>query len=332
MTFRPWQVLGRALAILALATAAGHAPAQQVKLGEGSVVTAVTSLRPGEFIWVPQVAPKGPLLLVVNLKNQRAMLYRNGVPIGATTVSTGRPGYETPTGVFTILQKQVEHYSRTYDNAPMPYMHRLTWKGVALHAGNLPGHPASHGCIRLPAGFAKLLYGVSTLGMTVVIMDGAETPRMAPAPQLVRLPTQPSPSAEPIEWQPDRSPSGPVSIIVSAADQRAVVLRYGVQIGAAKVTIEGPVSGTWAYALRDGDGSGHRWVRLSLGSPDRPEAVADDEWSRFQVPDEFRRAVASVVEPGTTIVVTSDSLAAGATGAAVTVADDQPPPSDGGSP
>ena len=109
------------------------------------------------------------MLLVVNVKTQRAVLFRNGVPIGATTISTGRPGYRTPTGAFTILQKQVEHYSSKYDNAPMPYMQRLTWYGVALHAGNLPGYPASHGCIRLPAGFAKLLYGVTRLGTPVVI-------------------------------------------------------------------------------------------------------------------------------------------------------------------
>jgi lipoprotein-anchoring transpeptidase ErfK/SrfK len=108
-------------------------------------------------------------MLVIDLSKQRAMLYRNGVPIAASTVSTGRRGRETPRGVFTILQKKVVHRSRTYDDAPMPYMQRLTWKGVAMHAGRLPGYPASHGCIRLPKGFAKRLYGVTKIGTPVMI-------------------------------------------------------------------------------------------------------------------------------------------------------------------
>ena len=90
----------------------------------------------------------------------------------ACTCSTGRPGHRTPAGVFVILEKDKNHHSSTYDNAPMPYMERLTWGGVALHAGNLPGYPASHGCVRLPLEFAKLLFGVTTLGTPVVMADG----------------------------------------------------------------------------------------------------------------------------------------------------------------
>ena len=142
------------------------------------------------------------MLLIVNLRTQRATLYRNGVPIGATTVSTGRPGHSTPTGVFTILQKQIEHYSSKYDSAPMPYMERITWYGVALHAGHLPGYPASHGCIRMPAGFAKLLYGVTGLGMTVVIADAAATPRVAPTPRLLSGEVADSGSAGAVVWTP----------------------------------------------------------------------------------------------------------------------------------
>jgi len=96
------------------------ASAQRVELGKGSVVQTVTSLKPGQYVWAPQIAPDGPMLLIVNLSTQRALLFRNGVPIGATTVSTGKTGHRTPTGVFTILQKQVVHHSSKYDNAPMP--------------------------------------------------------------------------------------------------------------------------------------------------------------------------------------------------------------------
>jgi hypothetical protein len=100
------------------------------------------------------------------------------VLVAGTTISTGSEGRETPLGNFTILEKQVYHRSRTYDDAPMPYMQRLTWKGVSMHAGDLPGYPASHGCIRLPKGFAKLLFGVTEVGTPVVITD-AEQERLA---------------------------------------------------------------------------------------------------------------------------------------------------------
>ena len=102
------------------------------------------------------------------------MVYRDGALIAATAISTGSLGRETPTGVFTILEKKVMHRSTTYDDAPMPYMQRLTSKGIAIHAGDLPGYPASHGCIRLPNEFAKLLYGVTEIGTQVMITDDTE--------------------------------------------------------------------------------------------------------------------------------------------------------------
>lgn len=284
------------------------ASAQQVDVSRGSVAEALEKLQPGQFAWVPEIAPRGPMLLIVNLKTQRAVLYRNGVPIGATTVSTGRPGRSTPTGVFTILEKQVIHHSSKYDNAPMPYMERLTWYGVALHAGHLPGYPASHGCIRMPKGFAKLLYGVTSLGMTVVIADVPSSPRVAPTPDIVAKPAA-ADGGGTVVWNPQKSPSGPVSVVVSAADQRAVVLRNGVVIGSAPVTIKGPVSGTWAYALRAIDASGQHWVRVDLSRGAASNAaVPREEWQRFTAPERFKADVAGIVEPGMTIVVTPDSL------------------------
>jgi hypothetical protein len=100
-------------------------------------------------------------------------VYRGGTRIGVSTISTGRPGHDTPPGVFTILQKQKMHRSTLYDDAPMPFMQRLTWDGIALHAGRLPGYPASHGCIRLPKAFAEALYGVTDHGGVVVVADDA---------------------------------------------------------------------------------------------------------------------------------------------------------------
>jgi lipoprotein-anchoring transpeptidase ErfK/SrfK len=301
------------LAFTAALLACAPASAQQVDLHSGSVVQTVATLHPGQFVWAPEVAPSGPMLLVVNVKTQRAVLFRNGVPIGATTISTGRPGYRTPTGAFTILQKQVEHYSSKYDNAPMPYMQRLTWYGVALHAGNLPGYPASHGCIRLPAGFAKLLFGVTRLGMTVVITDRAVTPRVAPTPEIVLNPAAATtPAADAVDWHPERSAEGPVSIIVSAPDRQAVVLRNGVVIGTGPVAVDGPVSGTWAYTLQSVDAAGQHWTRVDLSmQSEQDKQVPAQEWQRFHAPEAFRRSVAAILTPGTTVIVTPDSVRPG---------------------
>lgn len=309
--------IARTLRLLALALAFGAATrelrAQQVDVSSGSVVEIIAKLKAGQYVWAPEVAPQGPMLLIVNLKTQRAILYRNGVPIGATTVSTGKRGHDTPTGVFTILQKQLEHYSSKYDNAPMPYMQRLTWYGVALHAGHLPGYPASHGCIRMPAGFARLLYGQTSLGMTVVVADVPAAPRVAPTPAIVSDLSAVGGSEAQVSWNPEKSPAGPVSVVVSASDARAIVLRNGIIIGSAPVTVQGFVTGTWAYALRSIDANGQHWVRLQLsGTPAPDEQVTAAEWQRFTAPEAFKKAVAAIVEPGMTIVVTPDSLGAAA--------------------
>lgn len=125
------------------------------------------TLKVGDFRWQPNVAAAGAVNIVVDLDRQFAYVYRGGVLIGISTVSTGRDGHETPIGSFTILQKQVDHKSNLYHEASMPYMERLTWDGVALHAGGVPGYRESHGCVHLPVAFAKLLYGVTDIGATV---------------------------------------------------------------------------------------------------------------------------------------------------------------------
>jgi len=154
--------------------AAASAPAHPANHQDLSIAEKAARLKPGQYVWEPKGNSSGPLFLAISLTAQRVTVYRNGVPIAASTISTGDEGRETPTGMFTVLQKEIVHRSRTYGDAPMPYMQRLTWKGVAMHAGNLPGYAASHGCIRLPNGFAKLLYGVTQLGTPVMITDEAE--------------------------------------------------------------------------------------------------------------------------------------------------------------
>lgn len=130
-------------------------------------------LAPGDYRWEPSLAPDGPVNMVIDLTSQRAFVYRDGKLIGVSTISSGKPGHETPTGTFTVLEKQRDHHSNKYDDAPMPYMQRLTWDGVAMHGGHPRGHPASHGCIRLPMGFAAALFKEETRGMKVVITGRA---------------------------------------------------------------------------------------------------------------------------------------------------------------
>jgi len=158
------------VAVLALAASISvPGQAQQVERAERRVLDVARQLKNGQFVWAPELSPSGPLLMVVNLESQRAVLFRNGIPIGASTVSSGAEGHETPTGVFTILQKNIDHKSNLYNDAPMPYMQRLTWGGVALHAGNLPGYPQSHGCIRLPGDAARQLFREVPIGTVVTI-------------------------------------------------------------------------------------------------------------------------------------------------------------------
>jgi hypothetical protein len=120
--------------------------------------------------FVPGVA------IIVSIPDQLVHVYRGGARIGLSTCSTGKQGHSTPTGVFTILQKDKNHHSSTYNNAPMPNMNRLTWSGVALHAGNLPGYPSSHGCVRLPLKFSELLFTVTHVGTPVIIADDHSEP------------------------------------------------------------------------------------------------------------------------------------------------------------
>ena len=113
--------------------------------------------------------PGKPILAVVGLRQQKITVYDAEGPILQAPISSGRRGYETPAGVFTLLQKNKDHVSNLYDDAEMPFMQRLTWSGVALHAGALPGYRASHGCIRLPYGFAERLFDLTSVGTRVIV-------------------------------------------------------------------------------------------------------------------------------------------------------------------
>ncbi len=116
-----------------------------------------------------KTAPSGPLVAVVSLASQRIRVYGSDGLIAQSAVSTGRSGHRTPTGVFSVIQKRRYHESNIYSNAPMPWMQRLTWSGIALHGGVVPGHPASHGCIRLTYDFAPQMWTMTRTGARVIV-------------------------------------------------------------------------------------------------------------------------------------------------------------------
>jgi len=122
-------------------------------------------------------APNDPIQIVVSLEEQQMRVFRGAEQIAASNISSGKKGHDTPTGIFSILQKNRHHRSNIYSNAPMPFMQRLTWSGIALHASNsVPHHPASHGCVRMPHKFAGKLFKMATRGAHVVVEDNPQTP------------------------------------------------------------------------------------------------------------------------------------------------------------
>jgi lipoprotein-anchoring transpeptidase ErfK/SrfK len=147
---------------------------------------------------VKEETPKGELQIVVSIANQHVTLYADGSRVGQGPVSTGIPGKPTPTGVFSIIQKDRYHHSNLYSNAPMPFMERITWSGVALHEGPLPGYPASHGCIRMTHDFAVRLWGITKLGVRVIVAHSEVIPVAFAHPNLFKPMSKPadSPAAE----------------------------------------------------------------------------------------------------------------------------------------
>jgi hypothetical protein len=324
------KLLHIALAAIALscvlASANAKTPPTHTSTLGTSIRKAPADLKPGEYLWVPAVSPRGPVVMVVSLPEQRAYVYRNGVIIGATTVSTGKKGHETPTGVFTILQKNEDHYSNIYNNAPMPYMQRLTWSGVALHAGKLPGYPASHGCVRMPYEFAQKLFAETKTGLTVVVSAEEQFPGTVVHPGLVAPVTvagaavsEPS-IMQSIVWRPEASPEGPVTILLTNEDKRISVFRGGIEIGRAPFTLKDPnrkvtlhvltmLEPSVAGPLNPATGKPiPRWLMIS--GEEETTVTADRLLEVFNVPADFLRNAATVVGPGTTLVITQPAATA----------------------
>ena len=269
------------------------------------------TLKPGQYVWEPERAPEGPLLIVASITEQVAYVYRNGIRIARSSVSTGRPGHPTPTGVFTILEKEVHHTSSIYKGAEMPYMERVTWGGIALHAGDLPGYPDSHGCVRLPLEFSKLLFGVTMKGATVIIANTHSAPAATVHPGLFF--SQSGQESEPInagqfDWNPDKSPTGPVSVIVSSADKTVYVYRNGVEIGRAGIPnpqVVGPLNDLVFSTLQGTDADGRlRWAEVTATGKSKSNENIFLASQKSGLPAAFLDQAKAIMTPGATLIFT----------------------------
>ncbi len=316
------------------------------------VTTPVDALKPGEWVWYADTVPEGPMLLMVSITQQKAYLYRNGIRIGASTVSTGKKGHDTPTGVFTILQKNKDHKSNLYNGAggkpsPMPYMQRLTWDGIALHSGNLPGYPASHGCVRMPDGFSKRLFAETNLGMTVIVSnDKIASPENLVDPSVFAqsmdskgkvVAVEPLSDYEDYRWQPEKSLFGPVTVLISTKNQLVIALRNGIEIGRSKIGVVGKEAfGSQAYVVLEGVSAEKsrivpnqmelNWMRVNVPGNAAQTIVSGldpNSIRRIVVPVDFARLVYNELQPGSSLLLTDEDINLDATTQGITVLSDE---------
>ncbi len=257
----------------------------------------------------------GPLQIVVSVARQRVVLFHDGKPVAEGRVSTGVAEHPTPMGVFSVISKARYHESNIYSGAPMPYMHRITWSGIALHEGQLPGRPASHGCIRLSGEFAQKLFRVSKLGARVVITRDAVAPVEVPGLKLFvpreaePLPpnlegqiasTEKTPPVSDLSAVAASSPAAPagaknnaaVQVLVSRKDGKLYVRQGFTPLFDTPVKIAAPEKpwGTHVFTMMEKKGDGVRWTSLTVPSgfvaePDRRKGrkMSAKETERYEL-------------------------------------------------
>lgn len=246
---------------------------ESVARAQSSTAAAATVAKPAPLppALPPEVSEmlRSGVLIVISKASQRMYVFKDGAPWGTSPISTGRRGHATPAGVFPILQKETFHRSNIYSNAPMPFMQRLTWSGIAIHAGHLPGYPASHGCVRLPRAFAQSLYALTRPSRTTVVITNAavrsdraavtlalNTSMPRPVPTLAAVP--PSPKIEILPLNPVQ-PAGlgqtiqlTAAATASEADTywRRILAEHPALVGFQKTIIPAVVGNRQVYRLR----------------------------------------------------------------------------------
>ncbi|WP_363349197.1 L,D-transpeptidase [Methylocystis echinoides] len=286
----------------------------------GEMLKDIAQLKPGDYTWHPERAETGPVSVVVSIPEQRVHVYRNGIRIAVSTCSTGKPGHATPTGVFVVLEKDKNHHSSIYDDAPMPNMNRLTWSGVALHAGNLPGYPASHGCVRLPVKFSELLFGVTHIGTPVIIAGAHTDPWELTHPGMVlsgyaeqefeQVVSSLDGKKHPSDWA--AAESYPVtSVIVSSADRVIELIENDRVVARSKLTLKGgDALGSHVFVLNGAanDARGLRWSAITHSAAASPAMRDDAVMQRIGAEPAFVEAMQTRMHPGMTMVLTDAPL------------------------
>ena len=280
----------------------------------------ISELRPGQFTWNPDRQPTGPVAIVVSLPQQLVHVYRNGVRIAVSTCSTGRPGHSTPTGVFVVLEKDKQHHSSTYNDAPMPNMNRLTWSGIALHAGNLPGYPASHGCVRLPLDFSAKLFTVTHLGTPVIIAGSHTDPWELTHPGMV-LGGYAEREFEQIQAsladkkQPSDRIQGEtvsvVSVIASSADRKILLIENGDIVAESALTVlrEGALGNHVFVLMGPHQGSqGLSWSAIGHSDQSGTNETPASLLQRLRSDDSFVDSLRDKMHPGLVVVLTNAPL------------------------
>ena len=285
------------------------------------VIKEIKDLKPGEFTWHPDRQPDGPVAVVVSLREQLVHVYRNGIRIAVSTCSSGKQGHETPTGVFVVLEKDKHHHSSTYNNAPMPNMNRLTWSGVALHAGNLPGYPASHGCVRLPMEFSEKLFSVTHVG-TPVIIAGAHTdpwelvhPGMVLSgfaeSEFVDVESKLAGKKHPKDWA--ASEVQPItSLVASSSDRRIALIENGEVLAEGKLSIKGSGRlGSHVFVLNGASkaAQGMHWTAISHNSDVNGNFQPEERaLRRLTTENDFVAALKPKMHPGMIFILTDAPL------------------------
>lgn len=299
------------LAALAASTLSWPLPGAN---GQDSL-TRVDEMVPGDFTWHPERQPTGPVAVVISIPQQLVHVYRNGIRIAVSTCSTGKEGHRTPRGVFVVLQKDKHHHSSTYNNAPMPNMNRLTWSGIALHAGDLPGYPASHGCIRLPLEFSELLFEITHLGTPVIIADDHGDPWELTHPGMVLTDGAANAMIEAEneleiksaaqDWV-DVAAHPVATVLASSADHIVQLISNGVVVATSALTIRGGrLLGSNVLVLNGADSGVLEWIAITHGNESWDASQTDDQvLARLRTEPQFLSAMTNYMHLGMMFVTT----------------------------
>jgi len=271
-----------------------------------------SSLEPGQFFWRSDRGPEGPVVIIVSIPEQRVFVYRNAVLIGLSTCSTGKPGYSTPAGLFRVINKFKVHRSSKYGD-DMPDTLRLTRKGVALHGGDVPGYPTSHGCVHLPLSFADQLFELTATG-TPVVIGGHDDHHLVHGPGVT-----PAGRAGNVvaarEAARSLAPSGPdadTTVLVSAADKRIYVVQDGTIVAEGPAIITNPKEplSTNVFVWRGGDVAGSASIWRGGGFEPVPSvAVASTKpLERLDSNAKLTGTLEKLVHSGTLLVTTDEAL------------------------